>query len=42
MPDADVYPTATGIAKKTVDAHQDPKDIVFWSAWVRTIVCAGY
>jgi glutathione S-transferase len=34
MPDENVHPTATGLAKKTVDSHQDPQDIVFWSAWV--------
>lgn len=33
-PDENVHPTATGLAKQTVDAHQDPQEIVFWSAWV--------
>jgi hypothetical protein len=33
-PDEKVHPVATGLAKQTVDAHQDEQDIVLWSAWV--------
>ncbi|AFR98466.2 glutathione S-transferase [Cryptococcus neoformans var. grubii H99] len=33
MPDEHIHPTATGLAKKIVDAHQDPQDLVFWSGW---------
>lgn len=33
MPDAKIHPTATAEAKKTVDAHQEPQDFVFYSGW---------
>ena len=31
MPDAQIHPVATGKAIKTVEAHQDPQDLVFYS-----------
>ncbi|KAL7009181.1 hypothetical protein EMMF5_001379 [Cystobasidiomycetes sp. EMM_F5] len=31
MPDADIHPTATGKAISTVNAHQDPQDLIFYS-----------
>jgi len=33
MPDADIFPHATGEALKTVEQHQEPQDLVFWSGW---------
>lgn len=33
MPDAQIHPVATGEAIKTVEAHQDPQDLVFYSGW---------
>lgn len=39
MPDEHIHPTATGLAKKVVDAHQDPQDLVFWSGWVCHCLC---
>ncbi|WRT64418.1 uncharacterized protein IL334_001350 [Kwoniella shivajii] len=32
-PDEKVHPAATGLAKDTVDKHQDDADLVFWSGW---------
>jgi len=32
-PDKHIHPIATGLAKETVDRHQDEQDIEFWSAW---------
>ncbi|OCF32839.1 glutathione S-transferase [Kwoniella heveanensis CBS 569] len=32
-PDESVHPTATGLAKQTVDKHQDEQDITLWSGW---------
>lgn len=31
MPDASIHPTATGKAKQTVDEHQAPQDLIFYS-----------
>jgi glutathione S-transferase len=31
IPDADIHPTATGHALKTVEAHQDPAAVVLYS-----------
>ncbi|KAJ7647720.1 hypothetical protein FB45DRAFT_860810 [Roridomyces roridus] len=33
LPLADLFPHATGAASKTVEAHQDPQDLVFYAAW---------
>jgi glutathione S-transferase len=33
MPDENIHPHATGAALETVNAHQEPQDIVFWSGW---------
>lgn len=33
IPDQDIFPHATGAAAKTVEAHQDPQDVVFYSGW---------
>lgn len=33
IPDADIYPTATGRALDTVKAHQDPADVIFYAGW---------
>lgn len=33
FPDNHIHPEATGVAKKTVDAHQKPEELVFWSGW---------
>ena len=35
MPDAQIHPVATGEAIKTVEAHQDPQDLVFYSGMRR-------
>ncbi|WVQ61891.1 uncharacterized protein L199_000024 [Kwoniella botswanensis] len=32
-PDESVHPTATGLAKETVDRHQKDEDLVLWSGW---------
>ncbi|KAL7422125.1 hypothetical protein Q5752_002768 [Cryptotrichosporon argae] len=36
MKDVDIHPVATGLAKQTVDAHQDEQELVFWSGWSAT------
>lgn len=33
IPDQDLHPTATGAAAKTVEAHQQPQDVTFYSGW---------
>ncbi|WVQ82456.1 hypothetical protein IAT38_004585 [Cryptococcus sp. DSM 104549] len=33
LPDSNIHPTATGLAKETVDAHQEKQDLVLWSGW---------
>ena len=33
MPDADIYPTATGKALDTVNQHQKEEDLIFYSGW---------
>jgi hypothetical protein len=33
IPDIDLYPEATGLAKKTADKHKDPQDLVLYSGW---------
>ena len=40
VPDVQIFPTATGAAAKTVEAHQDPQELIFYSGWVRTPVLA--
>ncbi|KAJ7647721.1 glutathione-S-transferase [Roridomyces roridus] len=32
-PPTDLFPHATGAALKTVEAHQEPQDLVFYSGW---------
>ncbi|WVR06126.1 hypothetical protein IAU60_003156 [Kwoniella sp. DSM 27419] len=32
-PDEKIHPEATGLAKQTVDKHQDEQGLVFWSGW---------
>jgi len=33
LPDAQIYPHATGAAAETVAKHQEPQDLVFWAGW---------
>ena len=33
-PDEKIHPVATGRAAKTVEQHQEPQDLVFYSGWV--------
>ena len=33
-PDQNIFPHATGVAAKTVERHQEPQDLVFYSGWV--------
>ncbi|WWC86537.1 uncharacterized protein L201_001414 [Kwoniella dendrophila CBS 6074] len=33
MTDEHIHPVATGLAKQTVDKHQEKQDIVLWSGW---------
>jgi glutathione S-transferase len=33
MPDENVHPHATGNAAKTVEAHQEPQGLIFYSGW---------
>lgn len=33
-PDVQIFPTATGNAVKTVEEHQDPQELIFYSGWV--------
>jgi len=33
VPDAQIYPHATGPAAVTAATHQDPQDLVFWTGW---------
>ncbi|KAJ3564644.1 hypothetical protein NP233_g8159 [Leucocoprinus birnbaumii] len=33
IPDAQIYPHATGDAAEVVKQHQEPQDLVFWSGW---------
>ena len=33
IPDEHIYPHATGHAAKTVAAHQDPQEVIFYSGW---------
>jgi len=33
IPDADIHPEATGVAKTTVDAHSKPEKLIFYSGW---------
>ncbi|TFY75954.1 hypothetical protein EWM64_g8056, partial [Hericium alpestre] len=33
VPDADIYPTATGEAAKTVAQHTAPQNLVFYAGW---------
>ncbi|EKM53398.1 uncharacterized protein PHACADRAFT_175813 [Phanerochaete carnosa HHB-10118-sp] len=33
VPDVKIFPHATGEAAKTVEKHQDPQDLVFYSGW---------
>lgn len=35
-PDEQVHETATGAALKTVEAHKEPQDLVFYAGWVRS------
>jgi glutathione S-transferase len=32
-PDSDLHPTATGLAKATVDRHQEPQNLVLYAGW---------
>lgn len=32
-PDADLHPVATGLARKTVDAHKDEAPLKLYSGW---------
>ena len=41
LPDAQIFPHATGAAAKTVEQHTAPQDIVFWSGWVRLFYLCG-
>ena len=34
VPDQHIHPVATGAAAKTVEKHQEPQDLVFYSGWV--------
>jgi glutathione S-transferase len=34
IPDQHIHPTATAIAAQTVEKHQDPQALVFYSGWV--------
>lgn len=34
VPDADIFPYATGDAALTVKEHSSPQDLVFWAGWV--------
>lgn len=42
MPDANIFPHATNEAAKTVEKHQEPQDLVFWSGWVKFAHCLLY
>ena len=33
MPDEQIFPHATGAAEKTVNAHQEPCDLVYHGSW---------
>ena len=33
-PDQQIHPHATGRAAQTVEQHQEPQDLVFYSGWV--------
>ncbi|KAJ6497564.1 glutathione-S-transferase [Mycena sanguinolenta] len=33
IPDEQIFPHATGNAKLTVDAHQEPQELIFYSGW---------
>ena len=33
MPDEDVFPHATGVAEKTVNAHQKKAELVYHGSW---------
>jgi len=33
IPDQHIHPVATGAAAKTVEKHQEPQDLVFYSGW---------
>ncbi|KIJ24739.1 hypothetical protein M422DRAFT_39036 [Sphaerobolus stellatus SS14] len=33
IPDADIFPNATGNALKTVEAHQNPADVTLYAGW---------
>ena len=33
-----IHPHATGLAAKTVEAHQQPQDLVFYSGWVCILI----
>ena len=33
-PDADLYPEATGLAKKLVDEHSEPQPLKLYSGWL--------
>jgi hypothetical protein len=34
IPDAKIFPHATGAAELLVAQHQEPQDLVFYSGWV--------
>ncbi len=42
MPDEKIFPHATGFAAKTVEDHQQPQDLVFYSGWVRVYKGSDY
>jgi glutathione S-transferase len=33
MPDQKIFPHATGEAAKTVEKHQEPQELIFYSGW---------
>ena len=33
IPDAELYPHATGLAKATADKHSEPQDLKLYSGW---------
>lgn len=39
VPDVQIFPHATGQAIKTVEAHQDPQELIFYAGWVRVDRC---
>ena len=41
VPDVKIFPHATGEALKTVEKHQDPQDLVFYSGWVCKVECCS-